>query len=135
MSLFRKPSGRVLVVDDEPLILEMTSVFLKNAGFEAVTAASSAEALRRLAEKPVDAVLLDIRMPDEGGLQALPKFRAAQPDVPVIMLTGVGYEENLMREALEAGANGFVSKDTEMENIVLAIKRVVKQTHGEGETT
>lgn len=133
MGIFRKPAGRILVVDDEPLILEMTSEFLKDAGFEAITAASSAEALERVAEKPVDAVLLDVRMPGEDGFAALPKIRGAQPGVPVIMLTGGGYDETLMQNALKAGASGFVSKETEMENVVLAVKRVLKQARGEGE--
>ncbi|MFZ4694065.1 MAG: response regulator [Verrucomicrobiia bacterium] len=133
MSLFRKPTGRILVVDDEPLILEMTSEFLKDAGFEAITATSSSEALKCIAEKPVDAVLLDIRMPGEDGLSALPKLRAAQPGVPVIMLTGAGYNETLMQDALKAGASGFVSKETEMENVILAVKRALKQARGEGE--
>lgn len=133
MSLFHKQTSRILVVDDEPLILEMTSEFLKDAGFEAITATSSAEALKRIAEKPVDAVLLDIRMPGEDGLAALPKIRAAQPGAPVIMLTGAGYNERLMQDALKAGASGFVSKETEMENVVLAVTRALKQARGDGE--
>lgn len=133
MSIFHKTASCILVVDDEPLILEMTSEFLKDAGFEAVTATSASEALKRIAEKPVDAVLLDIRMPEEDGFTALPKIRAAQPGVPVIMLTGAGYNESLMQDALKAGASGFVSKETEMENVVLAVKRALKQARGEGE--
>ncbi len=133
MSLFHKQTSRILVVDDEPLILEMTSEFLKDAGFEAATATSSTEALKRIAEKPVDAVLLDIRMPGEDGLAALPKIRAAQPGVPVIMLTGAGYNETLMQDALKLGASGFVSKETEMENVVLAVKSALKHVRGDGE--
>jgi DNA-binding response OmpR family regulator len=133
MKLFRKSASRVLIVDDEPLILEMTSEFLQGAGFEAVTALSAAEALKAIASKPVDAVLLDVHMPGEDGFAAIPKIRALLPGVPIVMLTGAGYSDALMQDALKAGASGYVSKETEMENVVLAVKRAIKQARGAGE--
>ncbi|NUN94176.1 MAG: response regulator [Verrucomicrobiae bacterium] len=126
MSLFsKKAKPRVLIVDDEPIVLEMTTEFLKNGGFEAATALSTAQALERLGEKRVDAVLLDVHIPGESGLEAISKIRAAQPGVPIILFTGAGYQNDLMQEALKAGANGFVSKGTEMENLGVAIRRAL----------
>ena len=126
MGLFSKKQKKVLIVDDEPLILKMTSEFLGDAGFETVTASSTSEALTEIEKGGVDAMLLDIRLPDEDGLVFLPKFKKLHPEIPVVMLTGAGYDDTMMKEALKLGAAGYVSKDTEMENMILAVKRVLK---------
>lgn len=136
MSFFsKKAKPRVLIVDDEAIVLEMTAEFLKGDGFEAVTALSSTEALQRLAERPADAVLLDIHIPGENRLEAISNIRAAQPGIPIILFTGAGYQNDLMQEALQAGANGFVSKGTEMENLGVAIRRALKFASEEEKTS
>ncbi len=126
MSLFHKKRKRVLIVDDEPLILKMTSEFLEDAGFGTVTASSTGEAMVEIEKGGVDVMLLDVRLPGEDGLAFLPKLKKLHPEIPVVMLTGAGYDDKMMQEALRLGAAGYVSKDTEMENMVLAVKRVLK---------
>ncbi len=125
MSLFtKKPRKRILIVDDEPLILQMTSEFLREEGFDTATALRAVEALAVLKKGGVDAMLLDICLPDQNGLVFLAELKKLYADLPVVMLTGSGYDEALMKKALEGGAAGYVSKDTEMENMVLAVKRL-----------
>ena len=79
--------ARLLVVEDEETILELLSGSLRFAGFEVMTAASGAEALRAVAASRPDLVLLDIMMPDGDGFEVVRRLRSAGPDVPVIFLT------------------------------------------------
>jgi CheY-like chemotaxis protein len=125
VSFLKKPK-RILVVDDEPLIIDVTSEYLLEAGFEVGSANSSAQALAEMEKSPADVMLLDIRLPDEDGLSFLQRFKKLYPNVPVVILTGSGYDENLMQTALQNGASGYVSKDTDLGNMVVAVKRLLK---------
>jgi two-component system, OmpR family, response regulator len=79
--------ARLLVVDDEATILELLSGSLRLAGFEVVTAASGAGAVRAAASSRPDLVLLDVMMPDGDGFEALRRIRSGGCEVPVIFLT------------------------------------------------
>lgn len=126
MSFLKKPKKHVLIVDDEPLIIEMTREMLEEEGFKVSGAGSSADAVKVTDQGHVDAILLDIRLPNEDGLTFLQKIKASHPQIHVVMLTGSGYEENLMQTALRYGASGYISKETDLENVVIALKRVLK---------
>jgi len=80
--------AHVLVVDDEQHVLELVKRTLGSEGYAVTVAADGKSALARLAEHMPDLVLLDIRMPDLSGYQALERIRE-QSDIPVITLTGV----------------------------------------------
>ncbi len=126
MPFLKSHKKRVLVVDDDPLILDVTSEFLQNEGFETVTAPDTLQALDEMKRHPAHVMLLDIKLPNESGLEFLAKFKEQYPDVPVVMLTGSGYDEDMMQEALNKGASGYVSKETDLENMVVAVKRLIK---------
>lgn len=77
---------RVLVVDDERPIRTMLRAYLTDGGYEVIEAALGDEAIRKLTSTPVDLVLLDLGLPDMGGLDVLATIRATS-DVPVIVVT------------------------------------------------
>ena len=118
---------RVLIVDDERMVLDLTCDFLEEAGFETIESRTTGEALEEMEKAPADLVLLDIRLPDGDGLTALQDLRKRHPKVPVVVLTGSGYDEDLMRRAQQNGAAAYVSKDTDLENMVAAVKRALRQ--------
>ncbi len=122
---------RILIVDDDPDVGEMSSEVLASAGFEAARANTCAEAMAKMALQQADVLLLDIELPDECGLEFLPKFKAFHPQIPVIILTGLGYDEAKMQVALREGASGFVSKAVPPENMVLAIRNALRNTSDE----
>ena len=128
VSFLKKAKKRILilVVDDEPTIVDMIQDFLKEEGFEVFSAGSASQALEEMKKTPADAVLLDIKLPDENGLKFLGKFKKLYPDTPVIILTGSGYDEEMMQTAIQNGASGYVSKETDMENMLVALKRQLK---------
>jgi DNA-binding response OmpR family regulator len=99
---------------------------LGREGFTVSTAATAAETLRRLGEQAVDLVVLDIGLQQEDGLQVLASIKADHPQVQVIMLTGMGFVEDLLQEAQRHGADGYVSKVLPLNELLLAITRVMK---------
>jgi two-component system OmpR family response regulator len=116
----------VLVVDDEPQIRELLSVYLKRHGYTVSTAATSTETLRLVAEAPVDLVVLDIGLAEEDGLALLSSLKSGHPKLRVVMLTGMGFVEDLLQEAHAKGADGYVSKVLPLDELLLAIQRTLK---------
>ena len=119
---------RTLVVDDHPLTRAALVGLLEQHDFPVVgEAGDGEEAIGRARELQPDLVLLDLTMPGGGGLEALPKVRAAAPDCEVVILTASGTEENLLA-AIRAGAAGYLLKTEPPERIAEFLEGVV---HGE----
>ena len=113
----------ILVVDDEAQIRELLSIFLHKQGYQVLTASSSAETLSCLAAQPVDIVVLDIGLAEEDGLSLLEHLKTSHPGVRVVMLTGMGFVEDLLQEAHDKGADGYVSKVLPLDELLIAIER------------
>ncbi|MEY2409094.1 MAG: two-component system, NtrC family, response regulator AtoC [Verrucomicrobiota bacterium] len=122
-------SQNILVVDDEVQIRELLSVYLQRQGYVVATAATSEETMRAFAQSPVDLVVLDIGLANEDGLRLLTQIKAAYPAVRVVMLTGMGFVEDLLQEAQQKGADGYVSKVLPLDELLMAIQRVFKPAH------
>lgn len=117
---------QILVVDDEPQICELLSIYLRRQGYEVFTAGTSAATLAIVKDKPVDLVVLDIGLAQEDGLKLLAQLKAEYPQVRVVMLTGMGFVEDLLQEAQQKGADGYVSKVLPLDELLLAIRRTLK---------
>lgn len=100
--------GRVLVVDDEPNALRVLSAILAEDGYQVNTAGHVIEAKRLLQENDLDAVITDIRMPDEDGRQLFDYIHREFPQVPVIFLTAFGSVESAVRAMMEGAFYYFV---------------------------
>jgi len=121
-------SQYILVVDDEVQIRELLSVYLQRQGYAVVTAATSAETMQALSGNPIELVVLDIGLANEDGLRLLTDIKVAYPNVRVVMLTGMGFVEDLLQEAQQKGADGYVSKVLPLDELLMAIQRVFKPT-------
>ena len=116
---------RLLVVDDVPLFRAGLAPALKEAGFDVVGEAETAEgAVAKAEELSPDLVLLDVLMPGLSGLDVVEKIAAVAPDTSVVLLTGSESEDDLLR-ALKTGARGYIVKDTPFPTLVESIKAVV----------
>ena len=113
---------RVLVCDDEPQILRALRVILRDAGYEAVTAANGEEALDRAAVKPPAAAILDLMLPDIDGVEVTKRLREWS-EMPIIVLSAVGEEEAKVR-ALAAGADDYVTKPFGPPELVARLEAV-----------
>jgi len=119
------PSLRVLVADDHPLFRQGLRGALEPVpGIELVgEAATGADAVRAAAELRPDVVLMDLRMPDGGGIEATRRIRDASPGTRVLVLT-MHEDDDSVFAALRAGARGYLLKGTDEEDLLRAIRSV-----------
>ncbi len=114
------PRSSLLVIDDEPNILTTVRRALEIEGYRVEVAGSAAAGLAKLAENDIDLILLDVMMPGETGLEALPKIRAAKPEVSVIMMSGNATIETAVN-ATKLGAYDFIEKPLSSDKLLLTV--------------
>jgi len=117
--------GNLLVVDDEPQILQVVSGILQDEGFEVLTAPDGETALKVAAEEAPDLVLLDIALPGRDGLEILQDLKARYPTLPVIMISAFGSVENAVK-ATRLGAYDFIEKPPNADNILLTVRNALE---------
>lgn len=116
----------ILVVDDEPQIRELLSLYLAKHGYRVSSTANSEETLQMVRQTPTDLVVLDIGLAEEDGLNLLVRLKQERPNQRVIMLTGMGFVEDLLQEAYQKGADGYVSKVLPLDELLLTIEKTFK---------
>jgi DNA-binding response OmpR family regulator len=116
----------IMVVDDDEQIRHLLMLYFQKEGFQVTTAPSSAEGLRQASQEQPDLVLLDIGLAEEDGLKALPTFKSRFPGIKVVMLTGLGFVEDLLQEAAQKGADGYVRKGPALDELMATVNRVLK---------
>ncbi len=121
----RQQSGRVLIIDDEKVILDLTSIILKNRGYTVFTAVDAPSGFGIIESSQPELVLLDYMMPDMDGLTALKEIRRRFPDTYVIMFTGKGSEE-IAVELMKAGASDYILKPFNNQDLADRIENVLK---------
>jgi two-component system nitrate/nitrite response regulator NarL len=115
---------RVLIIDDHALFRVGLQGLLEQRGIEVAAAvASGIEGIQRVGELKPDIVLLDLRMPDMGGLEVLQKLREQESSIPVVMLTTSNDEADLIK-SLRSGAQGYLLKDMEPDELVGALRDI-----------
>jgi DNA-binding NarL/FixJ family response regulator len=118
---------RIAIVDDHPMVRAGLRQFLADqADFQiAGEAANGRDALDLVRRGALDVVLMDIAMPDHGGVDALAAIQARAPDLPVLILSGFP-EAHYATTLLRQGASGYLNKDCDPEDIVKAIRTVCR---------
>ena len=120
-----------LVVDDNRLLNRFLTTYLRSKGHQASSLTDSSKVESWLDLNSCDAIILDIGMPKVDGLTLITLVRAKYPDLPIVMFTGLGYDEEAMQTARKAGANGYVSKGLGPSEIYSAVMRVLQQQSAE----
>jgi DNA-binding response OmpR family regulator len=126
---------RILVVDDQAEILDITATVLAGAGYEVVTASSGSQALAEAGRESFDLVLLDINMPEMDGWETLRLLRAEESpaELPVVMFSVKGELADKVR-SLQEGAVGYITKPFVVDELVARVERVLEASgHGGGE--
>ena len=116
---------RILLVDDEPLILKGLRFTLEQEGYEIITAADGEEALKIFFEQPVDLVLLDVMLPKLDGIQVCQRIRESS-NVPILMLTAKGEDMDKIL-GLEYGADDYMTKPFNILEVKARIKTVLRR--------
>ncbi len=122
------PKQRIMVVDDEKMLLILTAEIFREAGYEVVTAQSGFECLDqfRFGGRKFDLVLLDLNMPLMDGEETFQRLRALQPNLRVMLCTGYVQQERL-NHMLEAGLAGFVQKPLGPREYLQSVRAVLAE--------
>ena len=118
--------ARLLVVDDEPNILELLSVSLRFSGFEVHTASNGQQALTRARSLKPDLLVLDVMMPELDGFEVVRRLRGEGSRAPVLFLTAKDGTEDKVR-GLTLGGDDYVTKPFSLEEVVARIRAVLRR--------
>ena len=120
-------SQAILVVDDEPGILEIAGAYLRKEGFAVRTAATGQRALDAVATQRPDLIVLDLKLPDIPGEEVCARLRAFS-DVPILMLTAKSAEEDRVR-GLAIGADDYLVKPFSPRELVARVRAILRRVH------
>ena len=118
--------ARILVVDDEDILIRCYQRILENSGYQLEYVTSGAEALKRIEAGKFDLIILDYLMPEMNGMAVLQRAREIQPDVKVIMITGLDQLDTQMR-ARDLGVFDYLPKPFDPDDLKRAVLRAVAQ--------
>ena len=120
-------NASVLVIDDDPAVLETSADLLKEYGYNVIRSDNARDAIRRIREEKVDVILTDIKMPDISGIELLEEIRSLEIEVPVILMTAYA-ELDVAVSAMGKGAFDFIVKPYKPELLIHAVDMAVKHS-------
>ncbi len=115
----------ILVIDDEAPVRDLLAAFFKRRGYQVSVTTNVAESLKQLQDGQVHLVILDLALGNEDGMQLLTSIKALDPALPVIILTGMGFDEELLQEARDRGAVGYLSKTLPLDQLLMEVHRAL----------
>lgn len=118
---------RILVVDDEPKIVEVVDAYLRKEGFDVLTAGDGEKALKLFKDEVIHLVVLDLMLPKISGEEICNRIRAAS-DVPIIMLTAKSEEDDKI-EGLAIGADDYLTKPFSARELVGRVKALIRRSY------
>jgi DNA-binding response OmpR family regulator len=125
---------RILIVEDDPALLRGLKDNFEAHGYEVRTANDGQKALEALSQAPPDLLLLDLMLPKVNGYDICKSVRARQLDLPIIMLTAKGQEDDIVR-GLELGADDYVTKPFSIRELLARVKAFLRRKSPDNETT
>ncbi len=123
-------SGRILVVDDDEVLLNVVGRALRAAGFQVLSATSAEEGLERFSALKPDCAVVDVYLPGLDGFAFVERARAIAPDVPMLMLSGLEGGDH-ERKAQQAGARRFLPKAIDVRDLERHIRDVMSSAQRE----
>lgn len=116
----------ILIIDDEPNLRRSLGLILQRAGYNVTTAANAAEAIHLLQSGAYDLTFLDIKLPDQNGIQLLPQLRQLYPEMPILILTAHATLETAIG-AVRLGARDYLLKPIDPENIISRVQALMNE--------
>jgi DNA-binding response OmpR family regulator len=117
---------KVLVVEDNPLMLKTIEMKLKKDGYETICCSDGKTALEKLASEMPDIVLTDIMLPYVSGLEIITVVKAMEKKIPVIIFSSLG-QEDVVEEAFSLGADDYITKPLSLTELAIRISRSLKR--------
>jgi DNA-binding response OmpR family regulator len=125
MNLPQRDSFQFLIIDDDPGIAHFLATYLRQKGHSCEFLTEGFETAAWLAHHDCEVIIVDLKMPKVDGISLISFIREINLNVPIIVFTGMGYDEEHMNAALRAGANGYVSKNLPIEQLYCVLSRVL----------
>lgn len=117
----------ILVIDDEPQVLDMVERLLKSAGHEVIQAEDGLQALKRQRERPADLVVTDLFMPNQEGLETIIHFRNLFPEVPIIAMSGKPAGPTMLSIAQKLGTVAVFQKPFNAAEMLKAVAKALPE--------
>src|ERR1051326_75999 len=125
MSQAKREYSQFLIIDDDPGIAKFLVTYLRQRGHTCQALTDGFQTASWLSEHDCEVAIVDLRMPKVDGISLISFMRELDPGLPIVVFTGVGYDEEQMHAALRAGANGYVSKNLPIEQLYCVLSRVL----------
>src|SRR3981081_3002564 len=124
MNLPQRDSFQFLIVDDDPGVARFLVTYLRQKGHTCESLTEGFQTATWLAHHDCEVVIVDLKMPKVDGISLISFIREVNTTVPIIVFTGMGYDEEQMHSALRAGANGYGVKNLPVEQLLSVLSRV-----------
>jgi DNA-binding NtrC family response regulator len=120
--------SKILVVDDEPAVRDLTVEILRRSGYRPHGVASATHALEALEQQSFDLVVSDVVMPEMSGVELLFELRARRHELPVVLMTGGSPEPERTTNAVRIGASGLLHKPFSQDELRLAVATALERS-------
>ena len=122
---------KILVVDDEDIVLDSCQAVLELEGFEVMLVPSADKALKAMKKEDFALILVDVKMPKHDGMYLMEKIKEQWPNIPIIVMSGY-YTTVTIKEAFKMGAANFVPKPFEPDELVKIVRQMIEgeERHG-----
>lgn len=125
-AFFKKNRKRILLAEDDPVMRRLIELQLDQAGYEVVSVEDGRQALLYLQQEVFNLVISDIIMPFVSGLELLEEVRKSEKDTAIVLCSALK-SHNAVAKAFEIGANGFIAKPFETEQLIGSIDEILKE--------
>jgi DNA-binding response OmpR family regulator len=122
---------KILVIDDEPVILNSCRKVLEEDGFDVDLVPSADEALKAMKKEVFDLLLVDVKMPKHDGIYLMQKVKEKWPDVPIIVMSGYPTPDTIT-DGAKMGADAFIAKPFTPDELLETIRQVIQKEEGNG---
>jgi DNA-binding response OmpR family regulator len=121
----KRDYSQFLIIDDDPGIAKFLVTYLRQRGHTCYALTDGFQTAAWLSENDCEVAIVDLKMPKVDGISLISFMRELNPTLPIVVFTGVGYDEEQMHAALHAGANGYVSKNLPIEQLYCVLARIL----------
>ena len=122
---------KILVIDDEPVVLNSCRKVLEEDGFDVYLVPSADEALKAMKKEVFDLLLVDVKMPKHDGIYLMQKVKEKWPDVPIIVMSGYPTPDTIT-DGAKMGADAFIAKPFTPDELLETIRQVIQKEDNHG---
>jgi len=116
----------ILSIDDEPVIIDLVKDYLSIMGYRVTGVTTRREALAVVEQDPPNLIITDLQLPDADGLELIKRLKQALPEIPVILLTGVWFDEQTIEDNLSPQVSAYVAKTAPLQELAAAVENLLK---------